>query len=94
MRGGLELIKTAVPLRCAAFRVRRQPRSAQPRTAPQPPPPPMVLPGPPGMARSEEVHRLTENVYKVSPQQVRGRAARLPLSLPPPPFPSPFFHLL
>lgn len=27
----------------------------------------MVLPGPPGMARSEEVHRLTENVYKVSP---------------------------
>lgn len=39
----------------------------------------MVLPGPPGMARSEEVHRLTENVYKVSPQQVPGAAAgRLP----------------
>lgn len=36
----------------------------------------MVLPGPPGMARSEEVHRLTENVYKVSPQQVPGAASR------------------
>ncbi|XP_063265579.1 brain-specific angiogenesis inhibitor 1-associated protein 2 isoform X2 [Prinia subflava] len=29
----------------------------------------MVLPGPPGMARSEEVHRLTENVYKTIMEQ-------------------------
>ncbi|OXB81052.1 UNVERIFIED_CONTAM: hypothetical protein H355_004982 [Colinus virginianus] len=34
----------------------------------------MVLPGPPGMARSEEVHRLTENVYKGEGQ----RAVDLP----------------
>ncbi|KAM6050637.1 BAR/IMD domain-containing adapter protein 2 isoform 4-T4 [Chlamydotis macqueenii] len=29
----------------------------------------MVLPGPPGMSRSEEVHRLTENVYKTIMEQ-------------------------
>lgn len=89
VRGGQELIKAAVPLRCAALRARRQPGSTPPRTAPQPPPPPMVLPGPPGMARSEEVHRLTENVYKVSPATGAGPRGASPASPP-----SPLFHLL
>ena len=84
VRGGRELIKAAVPLRCAALRARRQPGSTPPRTAPQPPPPPMVLPGPPGMARSEEVHRLTENVYKVSPATGAGPRGASPASPPHP----------
>lgn len=64
------------PIKGTAAAAPRFPR-ARLRPLPHPaPPPPMVLPGPPGMARSEEVHRLTENVYKVSPQQVPGAASR------------------